>query len=73
MYLKIKVFPNSKKQEVIKKSADSWEVKIKAKPTAGLANAEIKTLLAEELNISANKIRLIKGARQRSKIYEINV
>jgi uncharacterized protein YggU (UPF0235/DUF167 family) len=73
MYLKIKVFPNSKKQEISKKSADNWEIKIKAKPTAGLANAEVKTLLAKELNVLANKIRLIKGARQRSKIYEIDI
>lgn len=71
MYLKVKVFPNSKKQIIIKKSADSWEVKIKAKPEHGLANAEVKILLAEELNIPTNKIRLIKGARQRSKIYKI--
>jgi uncharacterized protein YggU (UPF0235/DUF167 family) len=35
MLIKTKIFPNSRKEEVIKKSEDSFEVKVKEKPVMG--------------------------------------
>lgn len=35
MLIKVKVFPNSKKSQILKKSEDSFEVKVKEKPIKG--------------------------------------
>jgi len=45
MLIKVKVFPNSKKEEVIKKSEDSFEVRVKEKPEKGKANREVVRVL----------------------------
>jgi len=71
MLIKAKVFPNSKKPEIIKKSEDSYEVKVKEKPVRGEANRAVISVLASFLKISESKIRLIKGFRARNKIFEI--
>jgi hypothetical protein len=71
MFIKVKVWPNSKKEEVIEKSEDSFEIKVKEKPIQGQANARAKILLAGYLKIPVENLRLKKGARQRNKIFEI--
>ena len=72
MLIKLKVFPNSKKEKIIKKSEDSFEVKIKAKPIEGKANRELIRVLSSYFRVSESKIRLVKGLRKRNKIIEIN-
>ena len=72
MLIKVKVFPNSKKQEIIKRAKDSFDVKVKAKPIKGQANREVIKALASFLKIPESRIRMIKGFKQRNKIFEIN-
>lgn len=71
MLIKVKVFPKSKKEEVVKKSADSFDVKVKEKPKEGLATKRVIELLSGHFKISEKSIRLKKGSRQRNKIFEI--
>ena len=71
MLIKVKVFPSSKEEEIIKKSEDSFEIKVKGKPIKGLANKEVIKILASYFNISRSNVRLIKGFRQRNKIFKI--
>ena len=71
MLIKIKVFPNSKEEEVIKKSEDSFEVKVRAKPIRGLANRAVIDALSLYFKIPPSRIRLVRGFRERNKIFEI--
>ena len=71
MLIKVKVFPNSKKEEIIKKSEDSFEVKVKAKPEKGMANKEVVKILSAYFKVPESKIRLVKGFKKRNKIFEI--
>lgn len=71
MLIKVKVLPESKKVEIIKKAEDRFEIKIKAKPEKGLANKEVMKVLSEYFKTPETKIRLIKGHTQRNKIFEI--
>ncbi len=73
MLIKVKVFPGAKKQEVIKKAPNSFEVFVKEKPEQGRANQRLKQVLASYFNLSSGKIRLIKGAKQRNKIFHLAV
>lgn len=69
--IKVKVFPGSKKEEIIKKSEDSLEVWVRAKPERGLANREVIKILSAYFKIPESKIRLVKGFKKRNKIFKI--
>ena len=71
MLIKVKAFPNSKTSEVIKKSSDSFDVYVKEKPKNNEANLAIFCLLAEYFHIKQSQLRLIKGGKERNKIFEI--
>jgi hypothetical protein len=71
MLIKVKVFPSSKKEEIVKKAEDSFEVKVRAKPVKGLANKAVIDALSSYFSIPASKVRSIKGFKQRNKIFEI--
>ena len=73
MLIKVKAYPNAKKQEIIKKGDNSFEIKIKAKPENGKANQQIIRLLANYFNINSKKIIIIKGSKARNKIFSIPV
>lgn len=73
MLIKVKVFPNSKKQEIIKKSENSFEVKVKEKPIMGKVNRGVIKIFSEFFEISESKIKLIRGFKQKNKIFEINI
>jgi len=73
MLIKVKVFPNSKKEEIIRKSEDSFEVKVREKPEMGMANRRVIKILVSYFKIPQSKIKLIKGAKQRNKIFEIKI
>lgn len=72
MLIKVKVFPNSKKEEVVKIEQGKFEVKVKAKPVKGEANRAVINLLASYFQISPAKIKLIKGFKERNKVFEID-
>ena len=71
MLIKVKVFPGSKKEEIIKKSEESFDVKIKEKPERGLANKSLIKTLSLYFKTPTFKIKMIKGAKQRNKIFRI--
>lgn len=72
MLIKVKVFPEEKREEVIKKSKDSFEIKVKEKPERGEANRKVLEILSLYFQMPAGKIRLIKGAKSRNKIFDVN-
>lgn len=71
MLIKVRVFPKSKKEEIVRKSEDSFEIRIKEKPERGEANDSAIALLSSYLKISEKSIRIIKGSKQRNKIMKI--
>lgn len=71
MLIKVKVFPNSKREEIIEKGEDSFEVRVRERAERGLANRAVINILSFYFKIPESKIRLVKGFRQRAKIFEI--
>jgi len=71
MFLKVKVFAGCKKEEIIQKSDDEFEVRVKEKAEKGRANNAVIKVLANYFKIDESKIRLIKGFKERNKIFEI--
>jgi uncharacterized protein (TIGR00251 family) len=72
MFIKVKVFPDSKKDEIIKKADDRFEIKVKEKAKSGLANKKVIEILSKYLNVPEEKLILVRGAKQRNKIFEIH-
>jgi len=60
----------SKIEEIIKKSEARFEVKVREKPERGLANKRVREILSAYFKVPEAKIRLVKGFRQRNKIFE---
>ena len=72
MLIKVKAYPEAGKEEVIEKEENSFEIWVKEKPIQGQANRAILRALAEYLEVDQGKIRLVKGFKQRNKVYEFN-
>jgi len=71
MLIKVKVFPDSKKEKIIKKSEDSFEIWVKEKPIKGQANKAVANLLSGYFN-KTKRIKLIKGFKKKNKIFSIS-
>lgn len=71
MLIKVKVFPNSRKQEIQEKSNNSLIVFVKSKPKDNQANFEMLSLVSDKLGVPISKIRIIKGAKEQNKIIQI--
>lgn len=72
MLIKVKCFPSSKKEKVLKIDEDAFEVYVKEKAEHNLANQKVKELLCKFLKVSAGDVKMIKGSKNRSKIFKIN-
>lgn len=73
MLIKIKVFTKEKKNQIIKKKDDNFDVRIKEAPIQGAANKKIKEVLSKYFNVSESKVRILKGFKKRNKIIEIKI
>jgi len=69
--LKIKVKPNAKRTEIVKKDNNEWKIKISAPPVNGLANKELISVLAKEFDIPASNIEIKKGLKSKEKLVKI--
>lgn len=65
--IRIKVIPNSRKEEIIEKK-ELLTVKIKEPPEKNKANKAVIKLLSKKFNA---KVKLISGEKNRKKIIEI--
>lgn len=56
---------------MIKKNEDAFEAKVREKAERGMANKRTRMVLAEYFKVPLSKIILIKGSKERNKIFEI--
>jgi len=72
MLIKVKVSSGSKEEKIIKKSEDSFEVWVKERPRNNEANKAVYKVLINYFNLSKKEVKLIKGFKQRNKIFKID-
>lgn len=68
-YLKVKVHAGEKKNKLLQKASDTFEIWVKAPAQQGRANEAVRTVLAEHLGVPENKLSLVKGATSSAKIF----
>jgi len=71
MLIKVKVIPNSAKNEIIEHTANFMKVKIAANPEKGKANKELIKFLADYFHISKSAITIKSGNQSRNKTIEV--
>jgi uncharacterized protein YggU (UPF0235/DUF167 family) len=71
MFIKVKVFPGQKKDKIEETKKNSFSLRVKEKAEQGRAHQKVTEMLAKFFNVSKPQIRLVKGAKTRSKIFDI--
>jgi uncharacterized protein (TIGR00251 family) len=70
MKISVKVFPNSKTEEVVKEG-DRFLVRVKEPAKEGKANRAVVRLLAEHFGVSQGSIIIVSGFKNRNKVVNI--
>ena len=73
MKISVHIKPNSRHhEEVVKNDDDTLTVYIKAPAIEGRANAAAIKLLAKHFKVASSKVKLVRGATSKYKIFEID-
>mgnify|MGYP000436607185 CR=1 FL=1 len=73
MKISVHIKPNSRhREEVVKNDNDTLTVYVKAPAIEGRANAAAIKLLAKHFKVSPSKVKLVRGATSKYKIFEID-
>ena len=70
MRIKVRVTPNAKTEEIVKKD-DRLLMNVKEPPREGKANKAVMRLLADYYNISQDCIVISSGSKSRDKVIEV--
>ncbi len=70
MRIKIKVYPSSSKEGVIREEDGSFKARVMPPPEHGKANKALLKLLAKELRIPKSSLSIKSGIHSRTKIIE---
>jgi uncharacterized protein YggU (UPF0235/DUF167 family) len=73
MYIKVRVVPNAKREQIKRVNDQTFELTIKEPAERNLANNRIKELLANEYKIKVNQVRLVSGHHSGSKIFDVKI
>ena len=73
MKISVHIKPNSRhREEVVKNDDDTLTVYVKASAIEGRANAAAIKLLAKHFRVASSKVKLVRGATSKYKIFEID-
>lgn len=73
MYIKVRVYPKSKKEEFVKLKENRFKIKVKEKAERNMANKKVIELLAKNFEVAESKIKIINGHHSPSKLLSIDV
>ncbi len=71
-HIRVKVKTEAKKEEVVQKAKDRYEVSLKEKPERNTANKKLITILGKHLAVPINKIKIVSGHKKPGKIVTIS-
>lgn len=71
-YVKAIVIAGAKKESLIKKSKDHFEISVKEKAEKNMANKKVIELLADYFNVSKGKIRIVNGHHHPHKLLVVD-
>lgn len=73
MYIKVKVFPGQKREELKMVSENRFEARVREPAERNLANKRIKELMASHFSVPTGKVRIVSGHQHSSKILSVEI
>lgn len=73
MLIKLKVKPNSRKNEITEIGENYYEARVSVPPEKGKANRRVIELLSEYFRIPKSRITIIRGETGKEKVIEISL
>jgi len=70
-HIKVKVSTGSSTEKVIEINPGVFKISVRPKPFGGAANKRATELLAKHLGVTVSKVRLVKGHKLPSKVFEV--
>ncbi len=71
MHIKVRVKTGAKNELIKKVSDDHYEIAVREKPEANMANKRVLALMSRALKVPVARIRMIKGHHSPSKILTV--
>ena len=68
--VRVRVTPHARKEVVLEKEG-VWHIAVREPAEGNRANARITEILADRLGVSVSQVRMVTGARSRSKLIRI--
>lgn len=72
MYVRVRVFPDNKKEIITKVGENRFEVRVKEPAERNLANNRVKILIASEYGVTEKQVRIVTGHHSPVKVLDIN-
>lgn len=73
MYIRVRVVPGARREQVFKKTDTEYEMTVKEPAQQNFANRRVKELLAHQLGIKEDRVRLVTGHHSPSKLFDITL
>ena len=73
MKVTVTVKPNSKKGPLVEANDDGLLVYLSERPVEGQANQALEQILAKHFGVAKSRVAVIKGAKSRIKIVEVDL
>ena len=71
MLIKVKVTTDSKKEKIVKKSDDAFEISVKEPKERGLANKKVLELVRKYFHVYNGEVKIVHGHHASGKIISI--
>lgn len=71
MYVRILVHPGAKKERVLQESESEYTISVREKAERNMANRRVIEIIADELRVPENRVKIISGHRSPRKIISI--
>ncbi len=72
MVIEVIVTPGARKERVAKNKAGKYEVAVREEAERNEANKRVRKIIADALKVPITHVRMVRGARSRKKIFNIN-
>ena len=73
MYIKVKVTTEAKKEKIVKKTKDHFDISVKEPAERNLANKKVVELVRDYFKVYNGEVRIVSGHHSPSKIINIDI
>ena len=73
MYIKVKVTAEAKREKIVRKKEDTFEVVVKEKTERNMANKKVLELMAMHFKVPVGKVRIVNGHHRPHKLLSVDI